>query len=176
MAQSQSGNFLRAAHCISASRRTNRSRKVYDGAWPIIAGKRISLNVRFALPDGAQKLYESGGEGPQWWSDWPDPVRGLPAKGILDRCTASKTCPKIIEHYGSAEAWALNLSPALVGTSADKDIPLPANVRRYYIPSTAHGGGQRRLQRDRRQRRPCARVRTSAPAFSPAIPFRTPRR
>ena len=41
-----------------------------------------------------------------------------------------------MEHYGSAEAWALNLSPALVGTSADKDIPLPANVRRYYIPST----------------------------------------
>jgi hypothetical protein len=35
----------------------------------------------------------------------------------------------------------LNLSPALVGTSADKDIPIPANVRRYYIPSTAHGGG-----------------------------------
>jgi hypothetical protein len=69
-------------------------------------------------------------------------VRGLPAKGILDRCTASKTCPKVIEHYGSAEAWALNLSPALVGTSADKDIPVPANVRRYYIPSTAHGGGQ----------------------------------
>jgi hypothetical protein len=60
---------------------------------------------------------------------------------MLDRCTASKTCPKILEHYGSAEAWALNLSPALVGTSADKDIPVPANVRRYYIPSTAHGGG-----------------------------------
>ena len=47
-----------------------------------------------------------------------------------------------MEHYGSAEAWALNLSPALVGTGADKDIPLPANVRRYYIPSTQHGGGR----------------------------------
>jgi hypothetical protein len=37
--------------------------------------------------------------------------------------------------------WALTLSPSFVGTSADKDIPLPANVRRYYIPSTQHGGG-----------------------------------
>src|SRR5216684_7440769 len=138
---SQSGNFLRQLIALGFTEDES-SRQVYDGAWPIIAGKRISLNVRFALPDGAQKLYESGGEGAQWWSDWPDPVRGLPAKGMLDRCIASKTCPKIIEHYGSAEAWALNLSPALVGTGAGKDIPLPANVRRYYIPSTAHGGGR----------------------------------
>jgi len=139
--QSQAGNFIRQLIALGFTQDES-SRQVYDGAWPVIAGKRISLNVRFALPDGAQKLYESGGEGAQWWGDYPDTVRGLPAKGILDRCTASKTCPKVIEHYGSAEAWALNLSPALVGTSADKDIPVPANVRRYYIPSTAHGGGQ----------------------------------
>ena len=139
--QSQAGNFVRQLIALGFTQDES-NRQVYDGAWPIIAGKRISLNVRFALPDGAQKLYESGGEGPQWWGDYPDTVRGLPARGILDRCTASKTCPKVIEHYGSAEAWALNLSPALVGTSADKDIPVPANVRRYYIPSTAHGGGQ----------------------------------
>jgi len=99
------------------------------------------LNSRFALPDGALKLYEAGGEGPQWWVALPDAVRGLPAKGILDRCTASNSCPKIIEHFGAAEMWGLNLSPALVGTAAEKDIPLPSNVRRYYIPSTQHGGG-----------------------------------
>jgi len=29
-----------------------------------------------------------------------------------------------------------------VGTRADKDIPLPSNVRRYYSPSVRHGGGQ----------------------------------
>lgn len=28
-----------------------------------------------------------------------------------------------------------------VGTSANADIPLPRNARRYYIPSTTHGGG-----------------------------------
>ena len=42
-------------------------RQVYDGAWPIIAGRRIALNVRFAMPDGVLKLYEPGSEGPQWW-------------------------------------------------------------------------------------------------------------
>ncbi len=139
--QSQSGNFLRAMIHLGFTQDEN-NRKVYDGAWPIIAGKRVTLNTRFALPDGAGRLYEAGVEGPQWWNAWPDPVRGLPAKGILDRCTATNSCPKIVEHFGAAEMWGLTLSPSFVGTSADKDIPLPGNVRRYYIPSTQHGGGQ----------------------------------
>ena len=92
------------------------------------------------------KLYEAGSEGPQWWGDAPDPVRGLPAAGILDRCTASHTCPKIIEHFGAAEVWGLKLTPEWVGTAGDADLPLPDNVRRYYIPSTQHGGGRGRLQ------------------------------
>jgi hypothetical protein len=33
------------------------------------------------------------------------------------------------------------MSPSWVGTTAERDIPLPANVRRYYMPSTPHGGG-----------------------------------
>ena len=114
---------------------------MHDGAWPIIAGRRVPLNVRFSQPDGALKLYDAGSEGPQWWVPQADPVRGLPAAGLLDRCTATNTCPKVIEHMGAAEMWALNLSPGWVGTTADKDIPLPSNVRRYYIPSTQHGGG-----------------------------------
>jgi hypothetical protein len=85
--------------------------------------------------------YQAGSEGPLWWSPWADTVRGLPKAGILDRYTATRTCPKIIEHFGSAEVWGLQLSPNFVGTSADVDIPLPSNVRRYYIPSTPHGGG-----------------------------------
>ena len=34
------------------------------------------------------------------------------------------------------------MSPDLVGTDARTDIPLPANVRRYYYPGTTHGGGR----------------------------------
>ena len=138
--RSQSGNFLRGFLQLGFNQ-DEANRRVYDGAWPIIAGRRVPLNVRFSQPDGALKLYDGGSEGPQWWVPQADAVRGLPAAGLLDRCTASKTCPKIIEHFGAAEAWGLNLSPGWVGTSADKDIPLPGNVRRYYIPSTQHGGG-----------------------------------
>jgi hypothetical protein len=32
------------------------------------------------------------------------------------------------------------MSPKLVGTDAKVDIPLPPEVRRYYFPSTSHGG------------------------------------
>ena len=91
--QSQSGNFLRALIHLGFTQ-DEANRKVYDGSWPIIAGKRVTLNTRFALPDGAGKLYEAGPEGPQWWSDWPDPVRGLPTKGILDRCTHEQFVPE----------------------------------------------------------------------------------
>ncbi|MFO1184781.1 MAG: alpha/beta hydrolase domain-containing protein [Bauldia sp.] len=137
---SQSGNFLRGFLHLGFNQ-DEANRQVYDGAWPIIAGRRVSLNLRFAMPDGVLRLYEPGSEGPQWWAPWPDPVRGLPAAGILDRCTATKTCPKIIEHFGSAEVWDLKLTPEWIGTAANVDIPLPDNVRRYYIPSTTHGGG-----------------------------------
>ncbi|MPZ87566.1 MAG: hypothetical protein GEU81_05715 [Nitriliruptorales bacterium] len=137
---SQSGNFLRAFLHLGFNQDTA-GRQVQDGNWPIIAGRRVALNFRFAMPDGVLKLYEPGSEGPQWWAKWPDHTRGLPTRGILDRCSATKTCPKIIEHFGSAEIWALKLGPEWVGTDPKADIPLPANVRRYYIPSTRHGGG-----------------------------------
>ena len=51
-------------------------------------------------------------------------------------------CPKVFETFGSAEFWGLRMSPNLVGTAADRDIPLPPNVRRYYFPGTTHGGGR----------------------------------
>ena len=138
---SQSGNFLRAFLQLGFNEGLD-GRRVYDGVWPIIAGRRISLNTRFAMPDGILMLYQPGSEGPQWWGDWPDAARGLPSAGIFDRCAARHNCPRVFEHFGAAEVWGLKLSPEWVGTAGDKDIPLPENVRRYYIPGTAHGGGR----------------------------------
>lgn len=137
---SQSGNFLRGWLHLGFNR-DEAGARVHDGLWPIIAGRRIALNFRWAQADGVLELYQAGSEGPQWWSRHPDPVRGLPAAGILDRCEASGTCPRIIEHFGSAEVWALKLTPEWVGTDGKADLPLPDNVRRYYIASSTHGGG-----------------------------------
>lgn len=137
---SQSGNFLRGWLHLGFNQGENGA-QVHDGLWAIIAGRRIALNFRWAQPDGVLELYQAGSEGPQWWVKWPDPVRGLPDAGILDRCTATSSCPKIVEHFGSAEVWALKMTTEWVGTAADADIPVPANVRRYYIASSTHGGG-----------------------------------
>jgi hypothetical protein len=137
---SQSGNYLRAYLHLGFNE-DEAGQQVQDGTWPIIAGRRVSLNTRFAMPDGVLKLYEPGSEGPQWWHKYPDQRRGLPPAGILDRCHGTGTCPKIIEHFGAAEVWGLKLGPEWVGTDAKMDIPLPKNVRRYYIASTDHGGG-----------------------------------
>jgi hypothetical protein len=137
---SQSGNYLRGWLHLGFNQGENGA-QVHDGLWPIIAGRRIALNFRWAQPDGVLELYQAGSEGPQWWLPAPDPVRGLPSAGILDRCTASKTCPKVVEHFGSAEVWALKLTPEWVGTDAKADLPLPPTVRRYYIASSSHGGG-----------------------------------
>ena len=138
--RSQSGNYLRGWLHLGFNQ-DEAGRRVHDGMWPVIAGRRIALNFRWAQPDGVLELYQAGSEGPQWWAPWPDKARGLPDRSIQDRCMASKTCPKIIEHFGSAEIWALKLVPEWIGTSASEDIPLPDNVRRYYIASTTHGGG-----------------------------------
>ena len=139
---SQSGNYLRGWLHLGFNQAED-GRQVHDGMWPIIAGRRIALNFRWAQPDGVLELYQAGSEGPQWWLPHPDPVRnpaGSPA-GILDRCTASGTCPKVVEHFGSAEVWALKLTPEWVGTDGKADLPLPENVKRYYIASTNHNGG-----------------------------------
>jgi len=137
---SQSGNFTRQ-YIHQGFNQDESNRIVHEGAWPIIAGRRVAANVRWGQPDGVLELYQLGSEGPQWWVDWPDSVRSSPARSILDRCSSTQTCPKIIEHFGSAEVYALKMTMEWVGTAANADIPLPANVRRYYVPSTTHGGG-----------------------------------
>ena len=144
--RSQSGNYLRGWLHLGFNqvedKKITTARQLHEGMWPVIAGRRIALNYRWAQPDGVLELYQAGSEGPQWWQPYPDRARQLPTRSIQDRCMASKTCPKIIEHFGAAEIWALKLGPEWVGTDAKEDIPLSANVRRYYVGSSTHGGGR----------------------------------
>jgi hypothetical protein len=138
---SQSGNFLRSFIHLGFNQ-DEKNRIVWDGSNPHIAGRQLALNYRFAVAGGIANLYEPGSDGVVWWSDYPDAARHHKTAGMLDRCSASKTCPKIMETFGGLEFWDLRMSPNLVGTDANNDIPLPANVRRYYFPSTTHGGGR----------------------------------
>ena len=138
---SQSGNYLRSFIHLGFNQDESK-RIVFDGAHPNIAARQNPMDFRFAVPGGAADLYQPGSDGIVWWGDYTDEARHLASGGLLDRCTATKTCPKIVETFGSSEIWGLRASPDLVGTKADRDIPLPANVRRYYFPGVTHGGGR----------------------------------
>ena len=137
---SQSGNFLRSFIHLGFNQ-DEAGRIVFDGSNPNIAVRQQGMNFRFAAPSGAAAMYEPGSDGVVWWEAFPDDARGHPTAGLLDRCRASETCPRIVETFGSAEFYNLRASANLVGTRADRDIPLPSNVRRYYFPGVSHGGG-----------------------------------
>jgi hypothetical protein len=137
---SQSGNYLRSFVHLGFNQ-DERGRRVFDGMNPNIAARQLAMNIRFAAPSGAAEMFEPGSEGVLWWDDYTDAARGRPSSSLLARCRAAETCPKVVESFGSAEFYSLRISPNLVGTRADRDIPLPPNVRRYYAPSVRHGGG-----------------------------------
>ena len=138
---SQSGNFIRSYIHLGFNQ-DEAGRMVWDGANPHIAARHLALNFRFAVGGGYAAAYQPGSEGVLWWSDYADRVRRRPTAGLLDRCRATNTCPKIFETFGALEFWFLRESPDLVGTDAKSDIPLPPNVRRYFFPGTTHGGGR----------------------------------
>lgn len=138
---SQSGNYLRSFVHLGFNA-TENSRTVFDGLDVLIAARQNPMNFRFANPGGAANLYEPGSDGVVWWTRYADKSRGLPEASLLDRCQATASCPKIVEELGASEFWGLRASPDFVGTDAKADLPLPANVRRYYTPGVTHGGGR----------------------------------
>ena len=139
---SQSGNFIKTMiHLGFTEDDAGVGRRIWDGAIPFIAARQNPINYRFAISGGEGKLYEQGSDPVLWWEQYTDTARGRARAGMLDRCRASGTCPRITEVNGSAEYWNLRMSPGIIGTNADTDIALPAEVRRYYVPSTTHGGG-----------------------------------
>jgi alpha/beta hydrolase family protein len=116
---------------------------VFDGAWPQIDGRMMVMNIRWGAPNDLMYLDRGGDEAPVWWADYPNLARNLPADGMLHRCNATtpNTCPQILETFASAEMYSEKMSVSLCGFTCVADIPLPANVYRYYSPGATHGGG-----------------------------------
>lgn len=137
---SQSGTYVKLLIMLGFNQDES-DRIVWDGANPNIAARVSDLNRRFALPGGLVVLHELGHEGAVWYNEWPDGPRGRPAWGVLSRCTATNSCPKIIETFGSTEIYGLRHSFVLVGTDAKQDLPIGENHKRYYMASSNHGGG-----------------------------------
>jgi hypothetical protein len=160
---SQSGNFLRSFLHLGFNQDES-GKIVFDGMNPNIAVRQQAMNFRFAAPSGAAAMYEPGSDAVVWWEDYADEARRRPSAGLLDRCRATETCPKIVETFGSSEFYNLRASPTLVGTRADRDIPLPSNVRRYYFPGVSHGGGRGGFDPDPQAQSCCELVQNPNPS------------
>ena len=169
---SQSGNFIKTFINLGFNEDLS-GRIVWDGAFPRIAARQNPINFRFALPGGAVDLYEPGSEGVMWWSRYADRARSRSGEAsLLDRCTASRTCPKIVEAFGAAEFWGLRMSPGLIGTDASRDIPLPGERASLLLPGNHTWRWRRRVQLRRTGALPtgvCFR-RTPTPSASRPAP------
>jgi len=141
MGNSQSGRFAKSFLNLGFNEDEN-GKIVWDGLNARIAGMLGGFNVRFAKPGDMAEMYDPSADGPLWWDDYTDQVRDHPAWGLLHRCRATNTCPKITETYGGPEFWYSRGTVGIAGTTGKEDLPLPDNIRRYYHPGTPHGGGR----------------------------------
>ena len=119
-------------------------RQVVDGLNPHIGSIRIEINTRFAQTSRGpglqheEKLSTASADAPFSYGDSSDPISGTTG-GLLDRCTASHTCPKIFHTNTDTEYWQGGMS--LDTTDAKgHDLVIPDNVRIYHFASTQHGG------------------------------------
>jgi hypothetical protein len=109
---------------------------------PLIAGSRKTwTNFRFAQPGRWSKQHEDhlqiGDQFPFTYAVTTDPVSGA-TDGILARCSANNTCPKIMHLDGGGEFWLARAS-LIVTDGAGNPVALPDNVRAYFMTGTPHG-------------------------------------
>jgi hypothetical protein len=140
---SQSGRALRDFLYLGFNEDT-RARIVFDGMHPDIAGSRKTFtNYAFAQPGRWQKQHEDhwypGDQFPFTYAMLRDQV-GEGVDGLLVRCSATDTCPKIVHSDGEAELWQ-GRSSLVVTDPSGNHITLPDDVRVYLFAGVQHGGG-----------------------------------
>jgi len=140
-------------------------RPVWDGAFLDASAAAGAFNIRFAQPGNIAGLYDPIAEGPSWWEDYTDKVRGRSSWGLLHRCRVTNTCPSIMEVEGGADFFFVKGSLGIAGTTGKDDIPLPANVRRYYMTSTNHTGGDDNFSYEQRPVEGCMLAANPLPWF-----------
>lgn len=140
---SQSGRYLRD-FLWQGFHVDGEGRALFEGVLPVIAGARKSFtNRRWGQPGRFSRQHEEhlvpGNQFPFTYAVTSDSVTGA-RDGILARCEATKTCPKLMHVDTSAEFWQAGAS--LVGTDgAGRDVAFPENVRAYLLAGASHAPG-----------------------------------
>jgi hypothetical protein len=143
---SESGRYLKGLLYWGFNADEN-GRIVFDGMSPHISGAHfIAANDRFGDANATGRSYQrhltAKMEFPFTYEVRTDPLSGL-TDGLMKRCLASRTCPKIVHTDSGNEPY---LKPVSLLTTdgpgngvTPTDIKLPANVRVFTIGSTQHG-------------------------------------
>lgn len=118
-------------------------RRVFEGMNPIVGGGRKTfVNHRFAQPGRYTRQHEDHmfpmDEFPFTYATTTDPLTGK-TDGLFHRCSASKTCPNVIQLDADSESYQGHGSLVVTDTTG-RDVALPAEVRYYYL-TTAHNQG-----------------------------------
>jgi hypothetical protein len=138
---SQSGRMIRSFLALGFNQDES-GRRVFDGAYPHIGGGLMPLNIRFGQPlrawgeqtDHTYPAYDF----PFSYTHQFDPLTQR-SQGLLDRCTATDTCPKIFHVATALEMWEGRQSLGLTDPLGRHDVGDPPNVRTFIMASTQHG-------------------------------------
>ncbi|MEZ5652960.1 MAG: alpha/beta hydrolase domain-containing protein [Burkholderiaceae bacterium] len=137
---SQSGRFARD-FVYQGFNADEQGHRVFDGLIAHIAGSRKTFtNYRFAQPGRYSRQHEDhsypGDQFPFAYATTTDPLTGR-TDGILERCQATSSCPRIMHTDTDTEFWQARA--ALVGTDVQgQPIATPENVRLYYLAGAQH--------------------------------------
>ncbi|HEV7575639.1 MAG TPA: alpha/beta hydrolase domain-containing protein [Caldimonas sp.] len=139
---SQCGNFIKTFVHLGFNQDVD-GKQVFDGVFAQIAARQTNLNMRFAVPGGGGGVRGDhtafGQAGTRGLApDYVDDVSQRSNGGILKRCTATATCPKLFIGFSGTEFWALQGSPLLTNAFGTGDLVQPASARIYFYSSSHH--------------------------------------
>jgi hypothetical protein len=120
-------------------------KQVFDGAlnW-IGGGNGLGINYRFAQVGRTERnrqnhLAQFEGVFPFSYTTTTDALTGK-TDGRNVRCTATNSCPKVMNVFSSNELWVKAGSTLTTHPNTGLDVTEPANVRNYLVSSAPHGG------------------------------------
>ena len=119
-------------------------RKVFDGVFNWIGGGNgLGINYRFAQTGRTERNRQNHlnveAVFPFSYTTTTDPLTGK-TDGRNVRCTATGTCPLIMNIFSGNEYWVKAGSTLTTDPVTGKDVVEPANVRNYSVAGAQHGG------------------------------------
>ena len=137
--QSMNGRWLRE-YLYWGLNRDESGRMVFDGMLPLTgSSRRGEFNIRFGQPS-TNILRAPGNTYPFAYEATPEPTRN-DNRGLLDRCRADGSTPKVLAANSGMEYWWSGASLGHTTVDGTRDLEPPPDVRIYFLAGAQHGSG-----------------------------------